>query len=161
MKVRVVGDWPGAITLRRGWARADSRPWNDSVPLAHLRMQRGNAAFIGDCVEALQELGAPGVLSPPLPESAQRLWLEAKFRPHARILAVTPLLRSYRALSLLWGVVPIKIDPMQSAEQSVGLAASIAQESGRVNSGECYIITGGVPVGDSGTTNSITTAVLP
>ena len=87
--------------------------------------------------------------------------LLSKFRPHARILAVTPLLRSYRALSLLWGVVPIKIDPMQSAEQSVGLAASIAQESGRVNSGECYIITGGVPVGDSGTTNSITTAVLP
>jgi ribosomal protein S18 acetylase RimI-like enzyme len=85
MKVRVIGDWPGAITLRRGWARADSRPWNDSVPLAHLRMQRGNAAFIGDCVEALQELGAPGVLSPPLPESAQRLWLEAKFRPHAEL----------------------------------------------------------------------------
>jgi ribosomal protein S18 acetylase RimI-like enzyme len=85
MKVRVVGDWPGEITLRKGWARAQSRPWNDAVPLAHLRMQRGNAAFIGDCVETLRDLGAPGVLSPPLPSSAQRLWREARFEPHAEL----------------------------------------------------------------------------
>jgi len=85
MKVRVIGDWPGAITLRKGWARAESRPWNDAVPLAHLRMQRGNAAFIGDCVDALLEMGAPGVLSPPLPSSAQRLWKEARFLPHAEL----------------------------------------------------------------------------
>lgn len=85
MKVRVTGNWPGAITLRKGWARADSRPWNDTVDLAHLRMQRGNAAFIVECVEALRELGVPGVLSPPLPESAQRLWKEARFEPHAEL----------------------------------------------------------------------------
>jgi len=85
MKVRVTGNWPGIVTLRRGWARAESRPWNEVVPLAHLRMQRGNAAFIGDCVEALTEMGAPGVLSPPLPLSAQRLWREADFRPHAEL----------------------------------------------------------------------------
>jgi ribosomal protein S18 acetylase RimI-like enzyme len=85
MRVRITGDWPGAITLRKGWARADSRPWNDTVPLAHLRMQRGNTPFIVDCVDALRELGAPGVLSPPLPQSAQRLWREADFRPHAEL----------------------------------------------------------------------------
>ncbi|MBU1226404.1 MAG: GNAT family N-acetyltransferase [Actinobacteria bacterium] len=85
MKVRVVGDWPGAVTLRKGWARAESRPWNDAVPLAHLRMQRGNASFIEECVEALLEMGAPGVLSPPLPSSAQRLWREAQFLPHAEL----------------------------------------------------------------------------
>lgn len=85
MKVRVTGEWPGPITLRRGWARAESRPWNDAVPLAHLRMQRGTSMFIGDCVEALRELGAPGVLSPPLPRSAQRLWREASFEPHAEL----------------------------------------------------------------------------
>lgn len=85
MKVRVTGEWPEPITLRRGWARAESRPWNDSVALAHLRMQRGSSSFIGDCVEALDEMGAPGVLSPPLPRSAQRLWLEAGFEPYAEL----------------------------------------------------------------------------
>jgi len=85
MKVRVIGEWPGAVSLRKGWARADSRPWNDAVPMAHLRMQRGNAAFISECVEALLEMGAPGVLSPPLPASAQRLWREAQFQMHAEL----------------------------------------------------------------------------
>jgi ribosomal protein S18 acetylase RimI-like enzyme len=85
MKVRINGEWPGPVTLRRGWARADSRPWNDAVPLAHLRMQRGSAGFIGDCVDTLRELGVPGVLSPPLPQSAQRLWREAAFEPHTEL----------------------------------------------------------------------------
>jgi ribosomal-protein-alanine N-acetyltransferase len=48
-------------------------------------MQRGSSSFIEDCVAALGELGAPGVLSPPLPRSAQRLWLEASFEPHAEL----------------------------------------------------------------------------
>jgi ribosomal protein S18 acetylase RimI-like enzyme len=48
-------------------------------------MQRGNASFIEECVEALLEMGAPGVLSPPLPSSAQRLWREAQFLPHAEL----------------------------------------------------------------------------
>lgn len=85
-KVKVNGEWPGAITLRRGWARANSRPWNDTVLLAHLRMLRGSAAFIEDCVDTLKELGAPGVLSPPLPQAAQRIWKEANFVHHADLL---------------------------------------------------------------------------
>lgn len=96
MKVRVTGNWPGAVTLRKGWARADSRPWNDAVDLAHLRMQRGNASFIEDCVDALLELGAPGVLSPPLPESAQRLWREASFESHAELALLKRDLDSVR-----------------------------------------------------------------
>lgn len=85
-KVKVSGEWPGAITLRKGWARANSRPWNDTVRMAHLRMLRGTAPFIGECVDALRELGAPGVLSPPLPAAAQRVWKEANFVPHAELL---------------------------------------------------------------------------
>jgi len=85
VKIRVDGIWPGAVTLRRGWARAESRPWNNAVPMAHLRMLRGGSAFIGECVDALTDLGAAGVLSPPLPLSAQRLWREADFVPHAEL----------------------------------------------------------------------------
>ena len=97
MRVRVTGNWPEPITLRRGWARADARPWNDAVSLAHLRVQRGNAAFIGDCVEALRSTGAPGVLSPPLPRSAQRLWREASFLPHTELALLRLDLGSVRA----------------------------------------------------------------
>ena len=79
-RVRIDGDWPGQVVLRRGWARAESRPWNETVPMAHLRLVRGGgASFIGDCVEGLVELGTSAVLSPPLPRSAQVAWEQAGF----------------------------------------------------------------------------------
>lgn len=85
-KVRIEGSWPGKVSLRRGWARAESRPWNDAIPMAHLRLLRGGgSSFILDCVTALCAAGADGVLSPPLPRSAQRTWREAAFEPRASL----------------------------------------------------------------------------
>lgn len=79
-RVRIDGDWPGQIVLRRGWARAESRPWNQTIPMAHLRLVRGGGpSFIGDCVDTLIDLGTKAVLSPPLPRSAQIAWEEAGF----------------------------------------------------------------------------------
>lgn len=79
-KVRLDGSWPGQVVLRRGWARAESRPWNDVVPMAHLRLLRGGgSSFIGDCSETLLDLGISAVLSPPLPRSARIAWEAAGF----------------------------------------------------------------------------------
>lgn len=48
--------------------------------MAHLRLVRGGgSSFIGECVEALLELGTAAVLSPPLPRAAQAAWSEAGF----------------------------------------------------------------------------------
>ncbi|HSM01702.1 MAG TPA: GNAT family N-acetyltransferase [Acidimicrobiia bacterium] len=83
-RVRVEGNWPEPITLRKGWARAESRPWNEVIPMAHLRLVRGGGApFITDCVETLRGVGATAVLSPPLTRSAQKTWCEAAFEHHA------------------------------------------------------------------------------
>lgn len=83
-RVRVEGTWPEPITLRKGWARAESRPWNEVVPMAHLRLVRGGGApFITDCVDTLRGVGATAVLSPPLPRSAQKTWCDASFEHHA------------------------------------------------------------------------------
>lgn len=82
--IRIEGQWPGPITLRKGWARAQSRPWNDVVAMAHLRPLRGGgSAFLSDCVEAIHGIADSRVLSPPLPRSAQQAWHEASFEPHA------------------------------------------------------------------------------
>ena len=75
------GRWPGRISLRRGWARAEARPWNDDEPQAALRLLRGGASFLEACAEHLLQLGPSGVISPPLPESAQRAWTQAGFAP--------------------------------------------------------------------------------
>ncbi|MEX2322393.1 MAG: GNAT family N-acetyltransferase [Acidimicrobiia bacterium] len=81
--MRVEGSWPGPITLRKGWSKADSRPWNGVVPMAHLRPVRGGGAgFIVDCVEAIDEIAHSRVLSPPLPRAAQQIWHDASFEHH-------------------------------------------------------------------------------
>lgn len=87
MKVRIEGDWPGPVSLQRGWWRAAARPWNDATPMAHLRVERGGAGFLGECASALLALsGVTGVLSPPLLAPARPPWEEAGFRAYARLL---------------------------------------------------------------------------
>jgi ribosomal protein S18 acetylase RimI-like enzyme len=73
------GTWPGPISLRRGWARAEARPWNDVVEDATLRLVRGGAGFVDACLQRLTHLGAPGVLSSPLAPSARKPWEAAGF----------------------------------------------------------------------------------
>lgn len=73
------GSWPEPIRFRRGWARADARRWNDLVSDGALRLVRGGSAFLGLCSERLNDLGAPHVLSPPLPASSRRPWEAAGF----------------------------------------------------------------------------------
>jgi ribosomal protein S18 acetylase RimI-like enzyme len=79
--MRVIGNWPGRLVLRQGWAKAEARPWNADVPDASLRLVRGNADFLTACSGRLLELGAAGVASPPLPEVSSGLWLTAGFEP--------------------------------------------------------------------------------
>ena len=76
------GTWPGSISLRKGWARAEARPWNDAVTDATLRLIRGGSGFIEACTARLTELGAPAVLSSPLAPSARRPWENAGFVGH-------------------------------------------------------------------------------
>lgn len=73
------GTWPGSVSLRRGWARAEARPWNSSVDDAALRVLRGGAGFISACVEKLFVAGAPGILSQPLSRSSRKAWESAGF----------------------------------------------------------------------------------
>lgn len=72
--VQARGSWPEPIKLRRGWAKGEARRWNASTPDATLRLVRGGAGFLDACTEYLLDVGAPSVLSPPLPRSAARTW---------------------------------------------------------------------------------------
>ncbi len=83
MRMIIRGEWPGPITLRRGWARAEARPWNDAFPDAHLRLIRGGGGFIAATAEELLGIGAPSVISPPLPPPTQQVWRSAGFESEA------------------------------------------------------------------------------
>jgi len=86
--------------------------------------------------------------------------LVAKYRPQRPILAATPLVETYRRLSLIWGVVPVLGRNIKNTDEVIDQAFKLALESGIAKRGQKVVITAGVPVGVPGTTNFIKAEVL-
>ena len=79
----------------------------------------------------------------------------SSFRPAANVYAMTTLKTTFRALSIIWGVVPVLINKYNSADEMPEIAKQKLLEMKAINSDEKFIITGGVPVNVPGTTNYI------
>lgn len=79
----------------------------------------------------------------------------AKFRPQAPIIAVTPKEKVLKTLQIVWGVYPIKINEVISTDEMFREAISGALSSGIIKKGDLVVITAGVPVNVTGTTNLI------
>ena len=77
----------------------------------------------------------------------------SKFRPIAPIIAATQGQQVMRKLALYWGVYPIKIERLYSTDDILEKSVNKALELGYLENGDLTIITAGVPVGVSGSTN--------
>ncbi|MBC1603939.1 pyruvate kinase [Paenilisteria rocourtiae] len=77
----------------------------------------------------------------------------SKYRPKSHILAVTFNERVCRGLSLVWGVYPRLAAPIANTDDMFDLAVKESLASGLAKQGDLIIITAGVPVTESGTTN--------
>ncbi|TBL75052.1 pyruvate kinase [Paenibacillus thalictri] len=88
-------------------------------------------------------------------ESGYTARMVSKYRPKAPIIAVTPNEQVMRRLSLIWGVVPVKGEECNSTDELFEAAVDSAVKTGHVSLGDLVVITAGVPVGRSGTTNLI------
>lgn len=80
-RLHLDGDWPGAVTIRRGWAKATARPWNDDGPAIALRLERGSADFLRSVAEHMTTLDEAEVYSPALHPDGTQVWKRAGFRP--------------------------------------------------------------------------------
>ncbi|MEA4888012.1 MAG: pyruvate kinase [Clostridiaceae bacterium] len=79
--------------------------------------------------------------------------LISRFRPECPIIATTVSPRALRQLSLSWGVYPYQVNEVFTTDEMFELGMNKALESGTVNNGDLVVITGGTPIGMSGTTN--------
>lgn len=96
-ELRVSGKWPGRVTLRRGWALAHARPWNDQSPhVAALRLDRGNDRFLRRCLDWLAPHGVERVQSSAVAESQSQVWRRAGFADHLELVVFE------RSLHLPW-----------------------------------------------------------
>lgn len=86
-------------------------------------------------------------------ESGYTARMIAKYRPHVPIIAVTFSECTNRQLALVWGVYPIKSRPALSIDELFDISVECALNTDLVERGSVVVITAGVPIGESGTTN--------
>ena len=77
----------------------------------------------------------------------------ARYKPPADIIALTPVEKTYRQLSIIWGVTPKMIKEYSNSDDIPTVSAKFINDNDILVSGDRYVVTGGVPVGVAGTTN--------
>ena len=77
----------------------------------------------------------------------------SRYRPHAKIFALTPFDKIVRQLQIIWGINPIKVDNYDNVEAIPKLCFSVLKDFKLLAYGNKFVITGGVPMGTAGTTN--------
>ncbi|MBO7748398.1 pyruvate kinase [Paenibacillus sp. MWE-103] len=88
-------------------------------------------------------------------ESGYTARMVSKYRPKSPVIAVTPNEQVMRRLALIWGVIPSLGTPAQTTDEMFDIAVQGGINSGLVKLGDTVIISAGVPVGRSGSTNLI------
>ena len=84
----------------------------------------------------------------------------SKYRPKSPIIAVTSDTRVSRKLELAWGVYPQMGQQASTTDEMLETAIDVSLSSGIVSHGDLVVITAGVPVGETGTTNLMKIHVL-
>ncbi|WP_138160534.1 pyruvate kinase [Peptoniphilus catoniae] len=79
----------------------------------------------------------------------------AKFMPKADIIAVTVNEKIRRQLNLEWGTVAITGEPLTNTDDVLENSVKRSIEEGLIGPGDTLVLTAGVPVGLSGSTNLI------
>ena len=88
-------------------------------------------------------------------ESGTTARLLSKYRPQQPIIACVMREQVQRQLSLSWGITPLMMPLAHSTDELIEMSTALAKENGYLHNGELAVVTAGVPVGVSGTTNMI------
>ncbi|HUB84929.1 MAG TPA: pyruvate kinase [Rhizomicrobium sp.] len=84
----------------------------------------------------------------------------ARERPEAPIIALTPSIDTARRLCIAWGLHCVLTEDAADLDDVVERATDIAYREGFAKAGERIVITAGVPLGTSGSTNLLRVAFV-
>ena len=108
------------------------------------------------CMTAI-DINASAIVT--VTKSGRTARMISRYRPNSPIIGCTPSEHTYRQMSLSWGVIPLMIKEETSTDVLFANAMKRAEKEGYLKEGELAVITAGVPLGMSGTTNLIRVAV--
>lgn len=109
-------------------------------------------------VKIAEDLHAAAIIAST--EKGSTAQMISKFRPSCPIIAVSPHKDIIRTLQLNWGVQAILGEPAKNSDEVVHTAIQSALTHHLINVGDLVVLTAGVPVGQSGSTNMIRVQVV-
>ena len=104
-------------------------------------------------VTTAHDLGAAAIIT--VTKSGATSRMVSKYRPACPIICCTTSEITRRQANLSWGVIPIMAEVKSSMDELFEHAVQQATQAGLIRSGDLVVITAGVPLGISGTTNLI------
>ena len=125
------------------------------------RMRRGNvdshlsisgATAHAACTTA-SDISASAIIT--ASKSGETARLLSRFRPDAPIIACVLDETTCRQMNVYRGVTPLLMDYAHSTDELISMSVKAAEDAGLIHSGDRVVVTAGVPVGVSGTTNMI------
>lgn len=79
----------------------------------------------------------------------------SKFRPECPIISATTSDKVRRQNNLSWGVIPVMCEEKSNTDELFQHAVDVAVKTGIIGKGDVVVITAGIPLGQSGTTNML------
>ncbi len=117
-----------------------------------------NDAITHTCCLTAKDLDAKAILA--ATNSGRTARMICRFRPACPVAALTMHEKVRRQLSISWGVIPFLTGEVTSTDRIFSLSAETALKEGLVKNGDTVVITAGVPLGKSGSTNLIKAQVI-
>ncbi len=109
-----------------------------------------NAISHATCTSA-HDLGAAAILT--VTKGGRTARMISKYRPSCPIICCTTDETVCRQLNLSWGVIPLVIEEATNTDELFERAVEAGEKAGLLHDGELVVMTAGVPLGVSGTTN--------
>ena len=103
-------------------------------------------------VSAAMDLGATAIIT--VTKTGTTARMISRYRPNCPIISCTTSETTLRQTALSWGVIPLMAEEMMTnTDDLIHHAVRKATEAGLLKNGDLVVITAGVPLGVSGTTN--------
>ena len=102
-------------------------------------------------INAAMELNAKAIVT--VTESGRTAYMISRYRPFCPVIACTSKEQTYRQLSLSWGIIPLLIEEKEELRELFEEAIKAVEAASYASEGDIVVLTAGVPLGTSGTTN--------
>lgn len=105
------------------------------------------------CCATAADLEAAAIITCTTSGSTARM--VARHRPKAPIIAVSPNVENLRKLQVVRGVTTIVGDYASTMDEQLDISSHTARQAGLIQNGDLVVITAGMPIGTTGTTNML------